>query len=65
MSFLRARCCITPEVSKVHVVEMHRVLKPGGIFIAAREHVISRESILKNSLNSIRCIIFMGNTHFF
>lgn len=31
--------------------EMHRVLRPGGIFIAAREHVISKETDLKQFLD--------------
>jgi SAM-dependent methyltransferase len=31
--------------------EMYRVLRPGGIFIAAREHVISKEADLKQFLD--------------
>ena len=40
---------------------MYRVLRPGGIFIAAREHVISKEADLGSSSSmSIRCITYMA-----
>jgi SAM-dependent methyltransferase len=45
--------------------EMHRVLKPGGIFIAAREHVISREADLGQFLDQHPLHHLYGGEHAF
>ncbi|UPK38617.1 class I SAM-dependent methyltransferase [Bradyrhizobium sp. 186] len=45
--------------------EMHRVLKPGGIFVAVREHVISRESDLEAFLNQHPLHHLYGGEHAF
>jgi SAM-dependent methyltransferase len=45
--------------------EMHRVLKPGGIFIAAREHVISREADLGQFLDQHPLQHLYGGEHAF
>jgi len=46
-------------------LEMHRVLKPGGIFIAAREHVISREADLDKFLRQHPLHHLYGGEHAF
>lgn len=43
--------------------EVHRVLKPGGIFIAAREHVISREADLDRFLDQHPLHHLYGGEH--
>lgn len=45
--------------------EMHRVLKPGGIFIAAREHVISKEDDLPQFLDLHPLHRLYGGEHAF
>jgi SAM-dependent methyltransferase len=45
--------------------EMHRVLKPGGIFIAAREHVISKEADLGQFLAQHPLHHLYGGEHAF
>jgi SAM-dependent methyltransferase len=45
--------------------EMHRVLKPGGIFIAAREHVISKEADLEKFLEQHPLHHLYGGEHAF
>jgi len=45
--------------------EIHRVLKPGGIFIAAREHVISREGDLQKFLDRHPLHRLYGGEHAF
>lgn len=45
--------------------EMHRVLKPGGIFIAAREHVISKEEDLPEFLDLHPLHHLYGGEHAF
>jgi SAM-dependent methyltransferase len=45
--------------------EMHRVLRPGGIFVAAREHVISRESDLDQFLDAHPLHHLYGGEHAF
>ena len=46
-------------------MEMHRVLKPGGIFIAAREHVISKEADLEKFLEQHPLHHLYGGEHAF
>jgi SAM-dependent methyltransferase len=46
-------------------LEMHRVLKPGGIFIAAREHVISRAGDLEKFLEQHPLHHLYGGEHAF
>jgi SAM-dependent methyltransferase len=46
-------------------LEMHRVLKPGGIFIAAREHVISKEADLEKFLEQHPLHHLYGGEHAF
>jgi SAM-dependent methyltransferase len=43
--------------------EMHRVLRPGGIFIAAREHVLSKEADLGSFLASHPLHHLYGGEH--
>jgi SAM-dependent methyltransferase len=43
--------------------EVHRVLKPGGIFVAAREHVISREADLPRFLDQHPLHHLYGGEH--
>jgi SAM-dependent methyltransferase len=45
--------------------EMHRVLRPGGIFIAAREHVISKEADLQQFLDLHPLHRLYGGEHAF
>ncbi|SDN36393.1 class I SAM-dependent methyltransferase [Afipia sp. GAS231] len=45
--------------------EIHRVLKPGGIFVAAREHVISREADLGRFLDRHPLHHVYGGEHAF
>lgn len=45
--------------------EMHRVLKPGGVFVAVREHVISRESDLDTFLRQHPLHHLYGGEHAF
>jgi len=45
--------------------EMHRVLRPGGVFIAAREHVISKESDLGQFLDQHPLHHLYGGEHAF
>lgn len=45
--------------------EMHRVLRPGGIFIAAREHVISKEADLERFLRQHPLHHLYGGEHAF
>lgn len=45
--------------------EMHRVLKPGGVFVAVREHVISRESDLETFLRQHPLHRLYGGEHAF
>jgi SAM-dependent methyltransferase len=45
--------------------EMHRVLRPGGILIAAREHVISKEADLKKFLDQHPLHHLYGGEHAF
>jgi SAM-dependent methyltransferase len=45
--------------------EMYRVLCPGGVFVAAREHVISRESDLDQFLNHHPLHHLYGGEHAF
>jgi SAM-dependent methyltransferase len=45
--------------------EMFRVLRPGGIFIAAREHVISKEAHLERFLNQHPLHHLYGGEHAF
>jgi SAM-dependent methyltransferase len=45
--------------------EMYRVLRPGGIFIAAREHVISKEADLKQFLDLHPLHHLYGGEHAF
>jgi SAM-dependent methyltransferase len=44
-------------------LEMHRVLKPGGILIAAREHVISKEADLEKFLEQHPLHHLYGGEH--
>lgn len=46
-------------------VEVHRVLKPNGIFIATREHVLSKESDLQTFLNNHPLHHLYGGEHAF
>jgi SAM-dependent methyltransferase len=45
--------------------EMHRVLKPGGILVAVREHVISRQADLDNFLKQHPLHRLYGGEHAF
>jgi SAM-dependent methyltransferase len=45
--------------------EVHRVLRPGGIFVAAREHVISREADLQKFLDRHPLHHVYGGEHAF
>lgn len=45
--------------------EMHRVLKPGGVLLAVREHVISRESDLQSFLDDHPLHHLYGGEHAF
>jgi SAM-dependent methyltransferase len=45
--------------------EMHRVLKPGGLFIAAREHVISKQADLEKFLQRHPLHHLYGGEHAF
>lgn len=50
---------------KQFCAEVHRVLKPGGIFIATREHVLSKESDLNAFLKSHPLHHLYGGEHAF
>ena len=50
---------------KAACLEIHRVLKPGGIFVAAREHVISREADLGKFLDRHPLHHVYGGEHAF